>query len=729
MAVVSLRRLWPRPAWMWLLPVLVAAVVRYQPDRLSTGIKVLLGLGAISLFARRPATSLLFLVALLPFQQVLLAAAYRFGVPGVVVRGLGFWKEALVAGCVVAALRTLRHQRRRLDAVDALALVYLGIVGLYYLSPRLFVHPGQFALGPPTDPTTLRVALRNDTVFVVLLLAVRRLPLDAHFRRRFLATLLAVGTTVAGIGIFEFAFSNAWNKLMVSTIGVPRFLAAILKVSVRNPNDIRVYSQVAGHSVLRIGSVFLDPLSCGLYLVIALAIALERVVRGDRRLVLWAATGLLAVALLLSQTRAAIIAVVVVVACTLRPTAARRGPARARYAFVVAAGLLALIPLTVASGLAARSAGSDSTALHLQRTEAGARALIKAPLGRGLGTGATNGTRFYVATSLTSEDYYLQVGNETGAISMVVFIALVVVLNRRMGRLAHGRPDVLISSWRGAFLGLSLAALLLQVWLNFPMAWTVWVGLGACLGRPTGQIGAAWSPPAASGRQYILATARRVPLVLVTVAAAVLAWRAPPRDHRFTAQSTLVIGLHQFLAPPGSTNASRDLTAGLDRQRKADVLAVHQGPISTEASIRAGRTRSPATVSAETTVAAPLGTQLLRIDVTDSDATVARTLADSVAEALIANAAALQQPNRLAGGGTALLSVSTIGAAVVTPVPSPGGLPGHRAKAAVFALLASLGVAILVEFLDVTVGDVTQLECRLGLPVLATVASSAGPAG
>ncbi len=719
---------------MWLLPVVVAVVVHYQPEHISLLIKALLVLGAVFAFARRPTSSLLLLVALLPFQQVLLAAVYRAGVPAVVVRGLGFWKEAAVAGCLVAATRTLRYQRRRFDAVDGLAVVYLAIVALYYLFPRFFVHPGPSAIGPPTDITTLTAALRNDTVFVALLLGVRRLPTDAQFRRRFQSTLFGVGSVVAAIGVFEFAFSDAWNHLMVSTLRVPHFLAAIIKVSVRNPNDIRVYSQVAGHNVLRIGSVFLDPLSCGLYLVIAVAIGLERIVRGDRRLLVYLATGTLSVGILLTQTRAAIIAVVIVLACTLRPSVERTGRARARYVFVVAAALLALIPLTFASGLAARASGPESTQLHVSRTEAGVRALIKAPLGRGLGTGATNGTRFSVATTLTSEDYYLQVGNETGAVSMAVFIALVIVLNGRMRRLSRGRTDVLGASWRGLFLGLSLAALLLQVWLDFALAWTVWAGVAVCLGRPPAQVGASVAPTTVDLRRYISASIRRAPLIVATVAAAVLASNhATPRDHRFTAQSTVLIGLHQFLAPPGTTDPARDLTAGLDRQRAVDAVAVRQGPLASDAALRTGGIRTPATVAAETSVDIPPGTQLLRITVTNADGTVAAALADSLAQALVTNATTLQQPNRLADGETAELSVSPVGRAVAAPAPVLGSSRGGVAKGAVLAILAAIGLVILLDRLDLTVGDPEELELRLGLPVLgripvlATVARSPVP--
>lgn len=717
---------------MWLLPVVVAAAARYQPAAIRPGIGALAALGLVALVVHRPQTALLALVALLPFQQLILASALRFGVPATVVRDLGFWKEAVVAGCVLAALRGLRKERRPLDAVDALVLVYLGIVGLYYLFPPLFVHAGPSGIGPPTDTTTLNTALRNDTVFVILLFAARRLPVDAPFRRRFVSILLAVGTAVAAVGIFELLFSNAWNHLIVSTLQVPHYLLTVLHVPSRNPDDIRVYSVVGGRLVLRIGSVFLNQLTCGFYLTIALAISLERVARGDRRLVIHLSAAVLFVAILLTQTRAAIIGAIIVIACTLRPSIERRGPVRARYTLLVVAAMLAVAPLTVATGLAARTsatvAGESSTHLHIDRTTAGARALIAAPLGRGLGTGATNGTRFQVATTLTSENYYLQVGNETGAVSMVVFMALVVVLNRRLRRLVRGRSDVLATSWRGAFLGLSVAAVLLQVWLDLAVSWTVWAGVGVCLGvgvRQTDSPAGVGAAPAT--RRFVSAAARRWPLVLATVAVVVVAThQTVPTPPQFRADTTLVIGLPQFLIPHGPTDPYQDLTAGIDRQRRNYSVALRGPPLISNVLARAGVARSPATVAAETRVVLPPGTQLLQITVTDPDPAAARALADSVAGALIAVAPSLQDPNGLAIGSTADLSVSVTGPTVVAPVPPVDPSRRRAVDAAALGLVAGLWLAVLMGYLDLTIREARDISDRLDMPVLATVARSRG---
>ena len=490
--------------WAWLLPPLIVFAVRVASDRLPLGLEALVATGFVTIVARRPPRFLLALVALLPFQQFVLAFAHRVGVPDRIVRDAGLWKEGVVAGCVAAALLTWRDGRHGIDVLDVLGLFYVGIAALYNRFPRLFVHPtGPLAVGPPTAASVVNTAFRNDTLFIVLFLAVRRLPLDRQWRDRFLVTILATAAVVAAAGLVELAFSGEWNHLVVRTLQVPTYRHDVLDSTTRNPVDIRVYSQIAGRDVLRVGSVFLDALGCGFYLVAGLAVGLERTVRRTAGPLLRLTTGMVFLTILLTQTRAAILAAVVVVIFSLRSSGARDPVTRARFALFLAAAVIVVVPLAVKTGLAARATGAVggndvSTQLHFERTKAGVRALTDVPLGRGLGTGATNGTRFQLAGTITSENYYLQVGNETGIVSMAVFVALVVALNVRLRRRDRsGRPtgelgwdpnDVLAAAWRGAFLGLSLSGLLLQVWLDISVAWTVWMGLAVCIGagQPAG---------------------------------------------------------------------------------------------------------------------------------------------------------------------------------------------------------------------------------------------------
>jgi len=464
----------------------VAVVIRLQPDRLQLATGALLGAGLVVAASRRPDLGVLSLVVGLPFQLIGLSALYSHGAPGWLVRPLGLWKEAVVAGCVVAAMRAWRAAGHRADAVDWAAAGYLAIVGLYYAFPKAFVAFDGTDAGSPTDRLTLNVAFRNEALLVVLLIAVRHLDLPPRFRDRFARTVFAVGVVVAAVAILELLFSDQWNDLMVGVLQVPRYKLEILGVASKTPFDVRVYGDIGGTQIVRLGSVFLDQLQCGLWLVAPCVIGLHRLLRGAGPIVA-AGTVAMGAALVGTQTRAALLAVVVAGLCVLRPHAGSDRSARARVGALLVVGVLALLPMALGTGLVQRTIGGSkgdggSTQEHLEKAQAALSTLLDHPFGRGLGTGANTATRFEVKSGLLSENYYLQVANETGVVSAGFFLVLVLVAARRLG--GHRNDgDVLSAAWRGVFIGLSIAALLLHVWENLAPAWMVWIGVGLVL-RP-----------------------------------------------------------------------------------------------------------------------------------------------------------------------------------------------------------------------------------------------------
>lgn len=445
---------------------------------------------AVVIVAQRPDRWLLALVVGLPFQTVILAGAYSLGAPESAVRLAGYWKEIVVLGLLLAAVRAHRHDRQGPDRIELLALAYIGIVLLYFAFPALFVHGGgPFDPGPPTDGSILNIALRNTVLFVVIMLAVRRLDLPPSFKDRLVTTVFGVGVVIAAIGIGELLFSSAWNHLMVDTIQVPRFRFDVFDIVSSNAADIRYYSGKFGASSVRIGSVFLDPLECGTFLVLPLAIGLELAVRSRRssRLRLYAGVATITVATVLTQTRGALLAVAIVAVCLARPSPWRSPTQRLRLAVLAGVGLIMLIPVVVGTGLIERTAGaltSDdaSTQVHVERSRAALEALISHPLGRGLGTSTNAGLRFGVATALNGEDFYLQVGNETGAPSMLVFVALVLTMVAALKGKRQGAP-ILNPTIRATFMGLSWAAILMHMWSEPAVALIIWAAVGATIPR------------------------------------------------------------------------------------------------------------------------------------------------------------------------------------------------------------------------------------------------------
>jgi hypothetical protein len=141
-----------------------------------------------------------------------------------------------------------------------------------------------------------------------------------------------------------------------------------------------------------------------------------------------------------------------------------------------------------ATGLSSRtsaslSGGQDATQ-HVSSLGDGFSALIAQPLGRGLGTAPGIGNRFDTSGQLTSESAYLQVGNELGVPEMVIFVALLLLLVRRLGRVepADDPGAPLAGALRAAFLGLLVGGLFLHVWLDFTLTLAVWSGAGLAIG-------------------------------------------------------------------------------------------------------------------------------------------------------------------------------------------------------------------------------------------------------
>jgi O-Antigen ligase len=437
---------------VWLVPVLVICAVFFSPRHLvspSTAVTGLLGLGVVILAARRPDLSLTGLIVVLPFQGLLLAKLWALGMPAAVVSHLGAWKEALAIGVVVAGVRSLMATGRRLDAIDRLALAFVAFVTLYALFQPSIVP------GAPAASNIRLLGFRETAGFVLLLFGARHAPLGPQFVRRAGAALLAVGVIVSAIGVYEAIFPSAWNHFVVQTIKYTRYQVAVLHTHPPDLNDIRVYGAVGGARIVRIGSVFLNPLNCAWFLILPFAVGVERAVRRSGSLLVVVATTLIGAALLLTQTRSAIIGALVVLFLAFQPAAGRGRHWRTQVAILFGGLALLAVPAAFGTGLAKRvqsanNQSDQSTAGHISDFRSGIDTIGQHPLGLGLGTGAGTGQRFAVRTDVIAENNYLEVGDELGLLPMLIFTALTVAVILRMRRASRERSDPLITAvWAG----------------------------------------------------------------------------------------------------------------------------------------------------------------------------------------------------------------------------------------------------------------------------------------
>jgi hypothetical protein len=475
------------PAWrqvVWGAPLVAGLGVYFARTQLQKlDVAVVAGLFVVWVY-RRPKAFLLALPVVYPCQLFVLSYLYRAGLGTSTTRDLGYWVEAFALGVSAKALhidltRWRKGRVRSLDWVDWAALLYLLVAAIYWAAPTLLVHAGP--VRPPTGRNILDTSLRNDTLFVVLFLAVRRLDFTAGERDRFALRTFWTGVGVGLIGLFEFARPAAWNHLVVKTFGVPAYELQVLHNRLSSQTSILVYTPSHGHRLLRVASIFIDQLQCAFFLLVAFTIGLEIVLRRRGRW-RWAGggTAVVVVALVLTQTRDALLAAAVAVLLAAAPLAGRVRAHRRQLLAISCVAAAVLAPLAFAVGLAGRTSGAiggtdQSASLHLKALRTGAEAFLRQPMGRGLGTGAINGTRFGVTNALTSENQYLQIGNEIGVFALLAFIALtigtVLFLERRAGD-----DGISAASWMGAIVALSVAGIFLQVWLAIIVAGIVWTG-------------------------------------------------------------------------------------------------------------------------------------------------------------------------------------------------------------------------------------------------------------
>jgi hypothetical protein len=471
-------------AVLWLLPIVVIALVYFSPKHFvsaDTAVTALVGLGVVAMAARWPDRSLIILIALLPFQGLLLAKLWAWGFPTSIVRHLGAWKETLALGVVIAGAHNFIASGRRADALDRLGLGFVAIAGLYLAAQHTII---------PSAPSASSIRLlgfREDAGFVLLLLGARHANLPAEFLERAGRAVLVVAAVVAGIGIFEALDSSGWNRFVVNTIQYTHYQYGVLHITPPNYHDIRFYGTIGGTQIIRIGSVLLNALSLGFYLVLGFAVGLERAASGRARPWVMISMLMIVVALLLTQTRSAILAALIVAFLALQPAAGHRRHWRAQLALVLAAIALVAIPTALATGLSQRVAGPTNNAdnaNHVSGFWNGLSTVGHHPLGQGLGTSAGTGERFasQVSQVVVAENNYLQIGDELGVVPMLLFVGLTAAVVLSVRAAARRNRHYLLGAAGGAMAGLAVGAWFLHTWTDFSVAWSVWGVAGAALG-------------------------------------------------------------------------------------------------------------------------------------------------------------------------------------------------------------------------------------------------------
>jgi capsular polysaccharide biosynthesis protein len=228
-------------------------------------------------------------------------------------------------------------------------------------------------------------------------------------------------------------------------------------------------------------------------------------------------------------------------------------------------------------------------------------------------------------------------------------------------------------------------------------------------------------------RNYLRILRRRMWLIALCVVLAVVAGYAnTSRQTLYTASATIYVGTRELTANPGQAQQTADALTAVERSILTFAVMIDSTPTAASALRRTGLARSTDSVVAATTAAPIPATQLIRISVVDPDPSVARDLANAMADSFVADVQAFEPGTPAVAGSFPSLPAYLFEPASLPVVPQRESALRNELVAGLFGLVAAAGLVLLLDYLDITVKGVADAERRLELPVLGAIPRSRG---
>jgi hypothetical protein len=442
-------------------------------------------------------TLTLALIGLLPFHALLVTVLTRvIAGPGhAPLTVLALWKEVLLGIILFLAIVEAVFSFRRvvsgqwsvvrwwkIDLLDGSIIAFTVIALLVSWTARAPL--GSLALG-------IRYDLLPLAAFVVL----RRVPWSEAFMRRALSVLLWVGCAIAAYALLTLVLPDAFFRALgysdLHSLYVPG-------------GPIAAFQHLGGLGIPRLQGPMSGPNQLGLWLLLPLTIALLRWAYSERfdalRLVPLLLIGL---AIDGSFSRSAWIASGVILIIVL--AGARHGSLvrKVGAGFIVLAVAGALVLLVLKPDVVLRAASSRD---HWLKPVQAMRVIAAHPIGLGLGAAGPASNRVSDACvhleagadaswaqahpqlcvfvggrkvqpaeracrcPFLPENWYLQIGVETGVIGLILYLGVIALVLFRLRR-----ASMTVFLW---FVGVSVAGMFLHAWEDPALAFTAWAMAG-----------------------------------------------------------------------------------------------------------------------------------------------------------------------------------------------------------------------------------------------------------
>lgn len=383
------------------------------------------------------------------------------------------WKELLLGGLgLTGTIWLLSSAKRRQWLLGDRLLLLIGGYALMTLAVTAF---NLRALPPDALLAGLAMNLRFPLIFAITYLAASRLRLDYQRTRHYvLHGMMWLGVILALAGMIQVFLLD---RNFLTHFGYDK-AATIAPYSMidNNPAALRAFATLRG------------PNDYGAYLILPLLISLLLGMSQKRRYLVNAVV--IAMAVFLSGSRSAWLGVLVaamvmgLIVFGRRALRNKRVVASAIAGFVVGLGLVIAAATVPALRLAVfhsipgdPSLTEGSTDNHWRAIADGLARVAVQPLGHGAGYAGP--ASYYGPTARISENYYVQLAEETGLAGLALFVAMFGTILHRLYRL---RPDTLAIVLFSAGVGISFIGFWLHVWSDDPLSLTYFMLAGLVLG-------------------------------------------------------------------------------------------------------------------------------------------------------------------------------------------------------------------------------------------------------
>ena len=225
-------------------------------------------------------------------------------------------------------------------------------------------------------------------------------------------------------------------------------------------------------------------------------------------------------------------------------------------------------------------------------------------------------------------------------------------------------------------------------------------------------------------RTYLAVLRRRGLLILACVVVALtVTYSQTSRSSYYRATAMIYVGVQRLTNSSGDLQPNNDALASIERSILTFSIMIDSPPTAVSALQRSGVARSVPGVLAATTVFPVPATQLIRVDVIDTDPAVARDLANAMSESFVTDVQTFE-PRASTEGQFPALPAYVFQRAQLPVVPQTTGVLPSVLTGGLFGLVAAVALAFLLEYLDITVKNAADAERRLELPVLGVIPRS-----